>query len=66
VSYLELITILSPLCARQTEEGKYRIETEQIYVICWNKDIEFVFQPCGHLACDLCSELGIYTCKNIL
>jgi hypothetical protein len=31
VSYLELINILNPLSssARQTEEGKYRIETEK-------------------------------------
>jgi len=41
---LELITILSPLSssARQTEEGKYRIETEKKCVICGNKEIFFL------------------------
>jgi hypothetical protein len=45
--------------------NKENIELKQnkIYVICGNKNIDFVFQPCGHLACDLCSELGICTCK---
>ena len=68
MSYLELIYILSPLSssARQTEEAEYIIETEKKYVLFvhGNKDIEFVFQPCGDLASDVCSELGICICKN--
>jgi len=27
--------------------------------ICRIKDFEYVIQPCGHLTCDVCSELDI-------
>jgi hypothetical protein len=65
VSHVELIDILNPLSSsgRQTEEGNYRIETEKRCVICGNKNLEFVFQSCGRLAWDVCSELGICICN---
>ena len=32
-------------------------------VICRIKDFEYVIQPCGHLTCDVCSELEICICN---
>jgi hypothetical protein len=49
--------------SRQSEERKYRIETEKMCVICRIKDFEYVIQPCGHLTCDVCSELDICVCN---
>ena len=32
-------------------------------VICRIKDFEYVIQPCGHLTCDVCSELDMCICN---
>ena len=42
------------------------LKQKKICVICGNKDIEFVSQPCSHLTCDACSELAFYICKHHL